>query len=129
MRLLIIFFFSVFATTAFAETKLILTSKLDDKNVPVDNLSGVAFDFQKQYLMYVYSDDNKVLNTDKLYFEISSFYPKQNEYIKGETYTLDVQKDKIACYKEIKFYAPAKYKIRVYSAAGDLVTKIISVYK
>lgn len=129
MKLFIALLLSIPVITSFAETKLILTSKLDSKNVPVDNLTGVHFDFKKQYLMYVFSDDNIALNTDKLYFEMSAFYPKQNEYIKGETYTVDVEKNNTTSFKEIKFNAPAKYKIRVYSDTGDLVTKIITVYK
>jgi hypothetical protein len=113
----------------FAGSQLIVTSKLGEDNMPVDKLQSIPFDKDRQFLMFVYKDDNTAFGVEKVYFEISIYDEESSKYKYSDMYTVDTHTDWGYCYKGILFNMPMKLKIRVFTADGELATKYIEVVK
>lgn len=112
-----------------AGAQLIITSNLDDKSMPVDKLSSIPFDKDRQYLLFLFNEDYSALGVEKIYFEISSWDDKSGDYKYEDLYTVDTHTDWSYCYQGIFFNVPKKYKIRVFSNNAELVTRYIEVLK
>lgn len=116
-------------TGVFAGSKLVITSKLGDDNMPVDKLESIPFEKDRQFLMFVYKDDNTAFGVEKVYFEISIYDEISSKYKYSAMYTVDTHTDWGYCYKGILFNVPMKLKIRVFTANEELATKYIDVVK
>jgi hypothetical protein len=110
-----------------AKTQLILTTNLDEHSQPVDRLSEVTYNKDQQFVMYFSSDT--ALGVEKIYFEVSVFDPVTGTFGNTALYPVDIQASWANVYEGIFFEKPATYRIRVYSARGDLVTRDIEVVR
>ena len=121
--------FLVVMASVFAETKFIVTSSLDEKKMPTDNLTEIPFDNSHEYLMFLYNDDNSAFGVEKVYLELSIYNDEASDYKYETLYTIDTKTDWGYCYKGIKFNVPMKIRVRAFTDNGELATKYISVVK
>ncbi len=129
MQKLLITYFIVLAATisTFAGTQFIITTNLDKDKMPVDNLSEIPFLKDHEYILYLYNDDDKAFDVNKVYFEINVYNESQDKYLLETVYTTNTEKDWGFCYKGIYFNVPLKLKIRAYTDKEELETRYINV--
>jgi hypothetical protein len=109
------------------KTQFIITSKLNNKGMPIDMLGVIPFNKRHEYVMFVYQDDSSPFNVDRVYFEVS-VYDKESEMYKfANLYKVETKRNWSFCYKGIMFYLPMKLKIKIFTDDGILATKFIDV--
>lgn len=128
-RSLLLTFFIVLSAivSSVAGTQFIITTNLDKDKMPVDNLSEIPFLSDHEYIMYLYNDDDKAFDVNKVYFEINVYNESQDKYLLEAVYSADTEKDWGLCYKGIYFNVPLKLKIRAYTDKEELETRYINV--